>query len=72
LIGPLTTPPDNDGCGRRSREHLSARLTDRCTTMKALGVVVVLVVLSLLMLTMAVRIVKQYENGVPALIRTTL
>jgi hypothetical protein len=40
--------------------------------MKALGVVVVLVVLSLLMLTMAVRIVKQYENGVPALIRTTL
>jgi hypothetical protein len=51
--------------------------------MKALGVIVVLVVLSLLMLTMAVRIVKQYENGVPgvwcsdsagqkALIRTTL
>jgi Na+-transporting methylmalonyl-CoA/oxaloacetate decarboxylase gamma subunit len=33
--------------------------------MKAAGVVVVLVVLSLLMLAMAVRIVKQYENGVP-------
>jgi hypothetical protein len=33
--------------------------------MKALGVVVVLVVLSLLMLAMAVRIVKQYESGVP-------
>jgi hypothetical protein len=33
--------------------------------MKALGVVVVLVVLALLMLAMAVRIVKQYENGVP-------
>jgi Na+-transporting methylmalonyl-CoA/oxaloacetate decarboxylase gamma subunit len=29
------------------------------------GVVVVLIVLSLLMLAMAVRIVKQYENGVP-------
>jgi hypothetical protein len=51
--------------------------------MKAPGVVVVLVVLSLLMLAMAVRIVKQYENGVPgvwcsdsagqkAFIRTTL
>jgi hypothetical protein len=33
--------------------------------MKALGVVVVLVVLSLPMLAMAVRIVKRYENGVP-------
>jgi Na+-transporting methylmalonyl-CoA/oxaloacetate decarboxylase gamma subunit len=32
--------------------------------MKALGGVVVLVLLSLLVLAMAVRIVKQYENGV--------
>jgi regulator of protease activity HflC (stomatin/prohibitin superfamily) len=64
-IGPLATLRTCSECSSHGRSHPAARRTERRTAMKALSLVVlVLVVLVLLAIAMAVRVVKQYEEGV--------